>query len=160
MTIEKIAEEVERLRGEVRRLRQVGLALAVVAACGVMMGNSAPEEIPDNLKARRFSLIDGSGRTAASLEFRPGARGEEATPRLQVKEFATSILTEVSTTGVAVSEFNGRTLLRASLFPESGFEVGHLKNKSSAAMTEADGVFGIRVKNSVGETVMDVPRKE
>jgi hypothetical protein len=66
-TMETLARRVERVEGENRRLKQVGVvALAVIGAV-VLIGQATAGKVAKVVEAERFVLLDPSGETRAAL---------------------------------------------------------------------------------------------
>ena len=58
---------VARLERENRWLRLGGLTAALLLGGAVLLGQAAPEEIPEVMKARRFEVVDKNGEFRAGL---------------------------------------------------------------------------------------------
>ena len=69
----RLEDRVKRLERENRRLKAAGLVSVLVVGLVFLMGQAA--EVPEEIKARKFSLVDASGVSRAVLGI--GADGPE-----------------------------------------------------------------------------------
>jgi len=63
MTIDELSARLERVEGQNQRLRAGGVALAVLLAAGVAMGQAAPAQ--KVVRAERWEVVDGEGTVRA-----------------------------------------------------------------------------------------------
>jgi hypothetical protein len=64
--LDALVERLERLSTQNARYRRALFAVAVVAVGGAAMGNAPAQRAPDEIRARRFVLVDVSGARRGS----------------------------------------------------------------------------------------------
>lgn len=70
MTVNELSSRVERLERENRRTKGVGLALVGAALAAPLIGAATPNEVPEVISARRFQVVDETGRVRAGVNFK------------------------------------------------------------------------------------------
>ena len=66
-----LGRRVAKLERENRLLRMGGLIVILLALSGILMGQNAPDVVPDVIKAQSFMLVDKKGNVRAALHL-PG----------------------------------------------------------------------------------------
>jgi len=69
--LEALAERVAKLEAQNRRMKRVGIAVLLIAATGVLMGQAKPGKV---VQANAFHLMDTNGKMVAKLGV--GAKGK------------------------------------------------------------------------------------
>ena len=159
-TMETLAQRLDRVEVENRRLKRAGVgALAVIAAV-VLMGQATPPKAPKVVEADEFLLRDAKGNVRAMLGFRGGAPllsfyDEEQTLRIGLG-FTTDGLPTVT---ILSKSGNIRSSLTVLANDTTALHLYDRTEKAHAVLAvEADGTpsFSLFGKDKEGTVILGV----
>ena len=153
-------ERMERLEGEIRRLRAIflglGLCLAVTFSLALKANFDAVQELPDELALRRLAIVDGDGIERIVAATRPEGDADLSHYDTRGKVRISAGTNPEGDANVQHFDPDGTQRINVGTGPAGeGAPENHdggVKNRI-AALTFPDGYSGIALRSSGGEAV-------